>query len=83
MQGVLMNRGDLSTEQWERLKPLLPPQKPRTGKPFPGSRTNHVAVRLAVKSIVNATLLNALSTAERNFDGFLPATRNLLQIIQP
>ncbi|MEC4817923.1 MAG: transposase [Scytonema sp. PMC 1069.18] len=28
-----MNRGDLSTEQWERLKTLLPPQKPRTGKP--------------------------------------------------
>ena len=28
-----MNRGDLSTEQWERLKPLLPPLKPRTGKP--------------------------------------------------
>ena len=33
MQGVLMNRGDLSTEEWERLKPLIPPQKPRTGKP--------------------------------------------------
>ena len=28
-----MNRGDLSIEQWERLKPLLPPQKPQTGKP--------------------------------------------------
>ncbi|NEQ84937.1 MAG: transposase [Moorea sp. SIO2I5] len=28
-----MNRGDLSNEQWEKLKPLLPPQKPRTGKP--------------------------------------------------
>ena len=28
-----MNRGDLSTEQWERLKPLLPPEKPQTGKP--------------------------------------------------
>jgi transposase len=28
-----MNRGDLSNEQWERLKPLLPPQKPKTGKP--------------------------------------------------
>jgi transposase len=28
-----MNRGDLSTEQWERLKPLLPPIKPQTGKP--------------------------------------------------
>lgn len=28
-----MNRGDLSNEQWERLKPLLPPEKPKTGKP--------------------------------------------------
>ena len=28
-----MNRGDLSNEQWERLKPLLPTQKPHTGKP--------------------------------------------------
>lgn len=28
-----MNRGDLSEEQWERLRPLLPPQKPKTGRP--------------------------------------------------
>src|SRR3712207_6788430 len=28
-----MNRGDLTTIQWERLKPLLPPQTPRTGRP--------------------------------------------------
>ena len=28
-----MNRGDLTNEQWERLQPLLPPQKPRTGRP--------------------------------------------------
>lgn len=28
-----MNRGDLTNTQWERLKPLLPPQKPRTGRP--------------------------------------------------
>lgn len=27
-----MNRGDLSNEQWEWLKPLLPLQKPHTGK---------------------------------------------------
>ena len=26
-------RGDLSDAQWERLKPLLPPQKPHTGRP--------------------------------------------------
>jgi transposase len=34
-----MNRGDLSSEQWERLKPLLPQQKPRTGKPNKDHRT--------------------------------------------
>ncbi len=28
-----MNRGELSDEQWERLQPLLPPQKPKTGRP--------------------------------------------------
>ncbi len=28
-----MNRGELNNEQWERLKPLLPPQKPKIGRP--------------------------------------------------
>src|ERR671926_135515 len=28
-----MKRGDLTDEQWERLQPLLPPQKPHTGRP--------------------------------------------------
>lgn len=28
-----MNRGDLTNEQWARLAPLLPPQKPHTGRP--------------------------------------------------
>jgi transposase len=28
-----MHRGDLTDKQWERLRPLLPPQKPWTGKP--------------------------------------------------
>jgi transposase len=28
-----MHRGDLTNEQWERLEPLLPPQKPHTGRP--------------------------------------------------
>jgi transposase len=28
-----MRRGDLTDEQWERLRPLLPPQKPKTGRP--------------------------------------------------
>jgi len=27
------NRGDLTDEQWERLRPLLPAQKPHTGRP--------------------------------------------------
>ncbi len=29
----MINRGDLSNEQWERLKSLLPSEKPQTGKP--------------------------------------------------
>ena len=29
----MLNRGDLSNEYWERLKSLLPTEKPRTGKP--------------------------------------------------
>jgi transposase len=28
-----MNRGDLSNEQWEKLEPLLPPEKPNIGRP--------------------------------------------------
>ncbi len=28
-----MHRGDLTNRQWERLAPLLPPQKPKTGRP--------------------------------------------------
>lgn len=28
-----MRRGELTDEQWERLKPLLPPQKPTRGRP--------------------------------------------------
>ena len=28
-----MNRGDLTNEQWAQLEPLLPPQKPKTGRP--------------------------------------------------
>ena len=28
-----MRRGELNDPQWERLKPLLPAQKPRTGRP--------------------------------------------------
>lgn len=28
-----MNRGDLTNEQWEVLAAILPPQKPKTGRP--------------------------------------------------
>jgi transposase len=28
-----MRRGEVTDKQWERLKQLLPPQKPRTGRP--------------------------------------------------
>ena len=28
-----MNRHELTTKQWEQLQPLLPPQKPKTGRP--------------------------------------------------
>jgi transposase len=28
-----MNRGDVTNEQWAQLEPLLPPQKPKTGRP--------------------------------------------------
>ena len=28
-----MRRGELTDKQWERLEPLLPPQKPKTGRP--------------------------------------------------
>jgi transposase len=28
-----MSRGELTDEQWERLRPLLPRQKPKTGRP--------------------------------------------------
>jgi transposase len=28
-----MRRGELSDEQWEKLAPLLPPQKPHVGRP--------------------------------------------------
>lgn len=32
-------RGDLSDERWQRLEPLLPPEKPHTGRPSKPHRT--------------------------------------------
>jgi transposase len=34
-----MGRGDLSDQQWQQLQPLLPPQKPTTGRPAKDHRT--------------------------------------------
>ena len=34
-----MRRGDLSDQQWQQLQPLLPPQKPTTGRPAKDHRT--------------------------------------------
>ncbi len=34
-----MDRSELTDAQWERLRPLLPPQKPRTGRPAKDHRT--------------------------------------------
>ena len=34
-----MGRGDLTDDQWQRLEPLLPAQKPRTGRPGKDHRT--------------------------------------------
>jgi transposase len=33
-----MHRGDLTNDEWARLQPLLPPQKPKTGRPAPDHR---------------------------------------------
>lgn len=34
-----IRRHELTDDQWERLKPLLPPQRPRTGRPAKPHRT--------------------------------------------
>lgn len=34
-----MYRGDISNERWERLKPLLPPEKPKVGRTNKDHRT--------------------------------------------
>ena len=34
-----MRRGDLTDQQWQQLQPLLPPQKPTTGRPAKDHRT--------------------------------------------
>jgi hypothetical protein len=39
-----INRGDLTDLQWEKLQPLLPPQKPKTGRPNIDHRVRPVLV---------------------------------------
>ena len=34
-----MGRGDLTGQQWKKIEPLLPAQKPRTGRPGKDHRT--------------------------------------------
>jgi transposase len=34
-----MNRGDLTNEQWEKLQPFLPAERPHTGRPAQDHRT--------------------------------------------
>ncbi len=36
---AIANRGDLTDEQWEKIKPFLPPQKPWTGRAALDHRT--------------------------------------------
>ena len=36
-----MNKSELSDEPWERLRPLLPPQKPHSGRPAKNHRAVH------------------------------------------
>lgn len=35
----MVYRGELTNEQWEQIEPLLPPQKPKTGRPAHEHRT--------------------------------------------
>lgn len=35
----MVNRGELTNEKWEKIEPLLPPQKPKTGRPGHEHRT--------------------------------------------
>ncbi len=35
----MVGRGDLTDQQWQRLEPLLPAQKPKTGRPGKDHRT--------------------------------------------
>src|SRR4051794_14738294 len=54
-----MARDILTDEQWERLRPLLPPQKPRTGRP---SKKGHRTVLNAILWIDRTGAPSLLST---------------------
>jgi transposase len=44
-----VNRGDLPQTQWERLPPLLPPQKPKTGRPAVDHRRMRHGIRWSLR----------------------------------
>lgn len=45
-----MARGDLTDAQWEGIKPFLPPQKPRTGRPAKDHRTIVDGIRWIIRT---------------------------------
>jgi transposase len=45
-----MGRGDLTDEQWVHLQPLLPPQKPKTGRPAKEHRTIINGIRWIIRT---------------------------------
>src|SRR5919107_1875032 len=49
-----MGRYDLTDVQWERLKPLLPPEKPRTGRPNHDHRRIDWSLHFVDSTIVRA-----------------------------
>ena len=45
-----MGRGDLTDEQWAQLQPLLPPQKPKTGRPAKDHRIIIDGIRWIIRT---------------------------------
>ena len=45
-----MGRGDLTDEQWAQLQPLLPPQKPKTGRPAKDHRIIINGIRWIIRT---------------------------------
>ena len=47
-----VGRGDLNDDQWHRLEPLLPAQKPRAGRPGKDHRTVTIGI---VRALLGGT----------------------------